>query len=78
MKKIILNTAALNSAGVRCDAGSELTVGTGAKADIAPDVAAELVADGRASEVTAAPATQAPAADVPPVADKLDDIEATD
>lgn len=64
MKKIILHTAALNSEGVRCEAGTEFSVGTGKSADISPADAKQLVDAGLASEVTVPGGSQSPADDV--------------
>lgn len=50
MKKIELYTAVADRAGKRREAGEVLSVGTGKGDDIAPDVAAQLVANGSAVE----------------------------
>lgn len=49
MRKIILHTASLDSAGAYRDAGAELTVGE--KGDVTTEAAATLVESGRAVEM---------------------------
>ena len=51
MRKIILHTASLDSAGAYCDAGTELTVGDDGQ--VTAECAGELVDAGRATWIAA-------------------------